>query len=39
MITVYVDDINIFGPTEENIDTFKAQISSAFKMTDAGKAA
>ncbi|KAM3416558.1 hypothetical protein BST61_g8148 [Cercospora zeina] len=39
IITVYVDDINIFGPTLDKIEAFKKEISSAFKMTDAGRAA
>lgn len=39
IITVYVDDINIFGPTKEHIQPFKEQIAKAFKMTDAGRAA
>lgn len=38
IITVYVDDINIFGPNELAIEPFKRQIGKAFKMTDAGLA-
>ena len=38
IITVYVDDINIFGPSDEPIISFKAEIAGAFKMTDAGRA-
>ena len=39
IITVYVDDINIFGPSDEHITPFKKEIAKAFKMTDAGRAA
>lgn len=35
---MYVDDINIFGPTDATIASFKAEIAKAFKMTDAGQA-
>ena len=38
IITVYVDDINIFGPFDEHIAPFKKEIANAFKMTDAGRA-
>ena len=38
IMTVYVDDINIFGPSDEHIVPFKVEIGKAFKMTDAGKA-
>lgn len=38
IITVYVDDINIFGPSSEHITPFKNEIAKAFKMTDAGRA-
>ena len=38
IITIYVDDINIFGPTDEHIVQFKQEIGKAFKMTDAGRA-
>ena len=38
VITVYVDDINIFGPSDEAITSFKKEIAKAFKMTDAGRA-
>ena len=34
--TVYVDDINIFGPVLKDILTFKTDISHTFKVTDAG---
>ena len=39
IITVYVDDVNIFGPYEHTILEFKEMISKRFKMTDAGTAA
>jgi len=39
IISVYVDDINIFGKTEKDISDFKRKISNAFKMTDQGIAA
>jgi hypothetical protein len=39
VMTVYVDDINIFGPNEEQIIDFKETISSHFKMTDEGNVA
>jgi hypothetical protein len=39
ILTVYVDDINIFGAFVEVITTFKSELAQAFKMTDAGKAA
>ena len=38
VITIYVDDINIFGPSDEHIVCFKKEIAKAFKMTDAGRA-
>ena len=38
IITVYVDDINIFGPSDDHIIPFKSDITKAFKMTDAGRA-
>jgi len=38
IITVYVDDIDIFGPSDEHIVKFKEVIAKAFKMTDAGRA-
>ena len=38
VITVYVDDINIFGPHLHRVEEFKAEISQAFKMTDEGPA-
>lgn len=38
IITVYVDDINVFGPSEEYIKPFKDDIARAFKVTDAGRA-
>lgn len=37
IITVYVDDINIFGPSQGAITRFKDQIGRMFKMTDAGE--
>lgn len=39
IITVYVDDINIFGAQLQYIEAFKHEISNAFSMTDAGKVA
>jgi len=39
ILTVYVDDINIFGKDIRTIEQFKRDISQAFKMTDAGRAA
>ena len=39
IITVYVDDINIFGQSDEDIVSFKNDIAKAFKMTNAGRAA
>ena len=38
VITVYVDDLNIFGPSQSEIMKFKKEISAEFKMTDAGEA-
>lgn len=38
IMTVYVDDINIFGPSDEHIVPFKQTMARAFKMTDAGRA-
>ena len=38
IMTVYVDDINIFGPSDDHINSFKKEIARAFKMTDAGRA-
>ena len=38
IITVYVDDINIFGLSDQHITPFKKDIAQAFKMTDAGRA-
>lgn len=35
-MTLYVDDLNIFSPSEHAIIDFKAEIMAAFKMTDAG---
>ena len=39
IITVYVDDINIFGQSNDDIIPFKKEIATAFKMIDAGRAA
>jgi hypothetical protein len=39
IISLYVDDTNIFGPDLTLIAAFKAEISQAFKMTDSGPAA
>lgn len=33
-MTIYIDDLHIFGPNKDNIIRFKAEISSAFKMTN-----
>ena len=38
ILTVYVDDFNIFRPDLDQINAFKTNISSAFKMTDVGLA-
>ena len=38
VMTVYVDDINIFGPSDQHIVPFKENIGRAFQMTDAGRA-
>ena len=38
IVSVYVDDINIFGPSDEHIIPFKLEIGKVFKMTDAGRA-
>jgi hypothetical protein len=36
IITIYVDDINIFGPDKEAIEQFKLDIAKTFKITDEG---
>ena len=36
IISVYVDDVNIFGARDSPIAAFKAEVLSAFKITDAG---
>jgi transposase InsO family protein len=38
IISLYVDDLNIFGPNIASIEEFKTEIAAAFKMTDAGPA-
>ncbi|SMY29126.1 unnamed protein product [Zymoseptoria tritici ST99CH_1A5] len=38
-MTVYVDDLLIFGPDESKIAAVKAQLSQEFKMTDLGRCA
>lgn len=36
IITIYVDDINIFGINDTKIANFKEEIANVFQMTDAG---
>jgi hypothetical protein len=37
ILSVYVDDLNIFGPNLANVVAFKSEISKAFKMTSVGE--
>ena len=39
ILTVYVDDINIFGKSEDNIIKFKKELAEEFEMTDLGECA
>nr|ANM86643.1 putative integrase [Cladonia uncialis subsp. uncialis]AUW30833.1 putative integrase - catalytic core [Cladonia uncialis subsp. uncialis] len=38
-LTVYVDDINIFGANEDAIVKFKGELAAEFEMTDLGECA
>jgi hypothetical protein len=39
ILTVYVDNINVFGKNTAIINEFKTEMGRAFKITDAGRAA
>lgn len=39
ILTIYVDDLNIFGPDENTVLSFRDEISNGFRMTDAGNVA